>query len=130
MQFNVAGTSFRREMEICGAGYFTENGMIVRGHGGKRRIIEGSEEDFMRIERKKIKNRASAARSREKKVERTKYLEEKVEELREENAQLERLVKLLQMEEEEEKEMHAIEETAEKLNGLRRTLSAPMLINL
>ncbi|XP_057986523.1 ABSCISIC ACID-INSENSITIVE 5-like protein 2 [Hevea brasiliensis] len=73
---------------------FPQTSMLF-GHGGRKRIIEGSEEDLRRKERKKIRNRASAARSREKKMERTKFLEEKVEELREENAQMERLVKLI-----------------------------------
>ncbi|KDP33125.1 hypothetical protein JCGZ_13572 [Jatropha curcas] len=35
---------------------------------GRKRIIEGSEQDQMRKEKKKIKNRASAARSRQKKI--------------------------------------------------------------
>ncbi|EEF24563.1 conserved hypothetical protein [Ricinus communis] len=93
MPISGAGTSMRREVEVS-HGIMIPSNMIVN-HGGRKRIIEGSEEDEMRKERKKIKNRASAARSREKKVERTKFLEEKVEELREENAQMERLVKLL-----------------------------------
>ncbi|KDP33124.1 hypothetical protein JCGZ_13571 [Jatropha curcas] len=92
--------------------------LLVRGR--RKRIIEGSEQDQMRKEKKKIKNRASAARSRQKKIEKTKFMEEQVDELRKENTQMERLIKLM-MEEEEEK----AEETANRPSSLKRTFSTP-----
>ncbi|WCJ41823.1 hypothetical protein M5689_022666 [Euphorbia peplus] len=93
------------------------NSSMSLSYGVKKRAIEELDEHQLQVERKKIKNRASAAKSRERKAERLKYLEEQVEELREENTQMKKLIKLMEIEHEEEKAQVFIE------NKHRRTCS-------
>ncbi|KAL9416485.1 hypothetical protein CISIN_1g045005mg [Citrus sinensis] len=88
-------------------------------------LLEETEEE----QKKKkilIKNRASAARSRARKLERIKFLEEQVETLKEENAKLKRII----LEETLRRRCQKIqvemikETTAKKLKEQRRTVSS------
>ncbi|KAG4213674.1 hypothetical protein ERO13_A01G071033v2 [Gossypium hirsutum] len=62
---------------------------------GRNKIQEAIEEAEQKKRKNKIKNRISAAKSRARSQEHTRFLEEKVEQLRNENALLKKLLSLV-----------------------------------
>ncbi|KAI3749950.1 hypothetical protein L2E82_20571 [Cichorium intybus] len=109
-------------------------GMDMGGmRGGRKRIIDGPVEKVVeRRQRRMIKNRESAARSRARKQAYTVELEAELNMLKEENAQLkqalaeiERKRKQQVLEEMRMKALPKAQKTKEKLRVLRRSLSCP-----
>nr|GMC88929.1 protein ABSCISIC ACID-INSENSITIVE 5 [Ipomoea batatas] len=105
----------------------------IRGGGGRKRIIDGPVEKVVeRRQRRMIKNRESAARSRARKQAYTVELEAELNQLKEENANLKQALDEM----DRKRKQQAFEEVkpttpskaqkaSEKLRVLRRTLSWP-----
>ncbi|CAK9323052.1 unnamed protein product [Citrullus colocynthis] len=108
-------------------------GLDLGGLRGRKRIIDGPVEKVVeRRQRRMIKNRESAARSRARKQAYTVELEAELNQLREENAHLKQALAELERKRkqqylEETKNVHTKAQRAkEKLRVMRRTLSCPL----
>ncbi|CAK9134542.1 unnamed protein product [Ilex paraguariensis] len=120
---------------VCaGADGTNQHGLDMGGmRGGRKRIIDGPVEKVVeRRQRRMIKNRESAARSRARKQAYTVELEAELNQLKEENAQLkqalaelERKRKQQYSEEVKMKAQTKAQKAKEKLRGMRRNLSCP-----
>ncbi|KAK6942606.1 Basic-leucine zipper domain [Dillenia turbinata] len=109
-------------------------GLDMGGLRGRKRIIDGPVEKVVeRRQRRMIKNRESAARSRARKQAYTVELEAELNQLKEENAQLKQTLAELEkkrrqqfLEEAKKQARTKAQKTTEKLRTLRRTMSCPM----
>ncbi|XP_021290003.1 protein ABSCISIC ACID-INSENSITIVE 5 [Herrania umbratica] len=109
-------------------------GMDMGGLRGRKRIIDGPIEKVVeRRQRRMIKNRESAARSRARKQAYTVELEAELNQLKQENAHLKQALGELErrrmqqyFEEREMKTQTESQKAKEKLRILRRTLSCPL----
>ncbi|KAK7392609.1 hypothetical protein VNO78_21052 [Psophocarpus tetragonolobus] len=109
-------------------------GMDMSVLRGRKRVLDGPVEKVVeRRQRRMIKNRESAARSRARKQAYTVELEAELNQLKEENAQLklaladlERLRKQQCLEEENGRVQTNPQKTKKKLRSLRKTLSSPL----
>ncbi|KAK9170416.1 hypothetical protein Syun_002556 [Stephania yunnanensis] len=118
------------QMDGAGGQYGMEMGGGMRG---RKRIIDGPVEKVVeRRQRRMIKNRESAARSRARKQAYTVELEAELNQLKEENAHLKRVLAEAEkkrrqelQEEMKEKPPTKAQKAVEKLRVLRRTLSTP-----
>ncbi|XP_028784915.1 protein ABSCISIC ACID-INSENSITIVE 5-like [Neltuma alba] len=116
--------------ENCGGQFGVEMGMLR----GRKRIIDGPVEKVVeRRQRRMIKNRESAARSRARKQAYTVELEAELNQLREENAhlklalaELERRRKLQSLEEANMRVPTKAQKAREKLRSLTRNVSCPL----
>nr|GMC88837.1 protein ABSCISIC ACID-INSENSITIVE 5 [Ipomoea batatas] len=101
----------------------------IRGGGGRKRIIDGPVEKVVeRRQRRMIKNRESAARSRARKQAYTVELEAELNQLKEENANLKQALDEMDRKRKQqvnESRKLQFQKASEKLRVLRRTLSWP-----
>ncbi|KAF8403277.1 hypothetical protein HHK36_011379 [Tetracentron sinense] len=120
---------YRKKMENSGSQY----GLEMGGMRGRKRIIDGPVEKVVeRRQRRMIKNRESAARSRARKQAYTVELEAELNQLKDENARLKQILAEAErkrrqelQEEMKEKAPTKAQKNAERFRLMRRTLSWP-----
>uniref|UniRef100_A0A7N0VKB3 BZIP domain-containing protein n=2 Tax=Kalanchoe fedtschenkoi TaxID=63787 RepID=A0A7N0VKB3_KALFE len=130
----VSSEGMGPQMDSVSGGQYGMDFGGIRGPSNRKRIIDGPVEKVVeRRQRRMIKNRESAARSRARKQAYTVELEAELNQLREENAQLRQALQELErkrkqqyMEEAQKRAQAKAHKNADRMRSMRRALSSPV----